>query len=418
MTVHPLAQNQRLIAELAEHLPGVAQHPSMFDVPPGLHSPAREAQALETLVDRFEALRLRVCDDVASAEPTPRGDSVVLADPLGRHEALTAARQFLLQPIALRREAPWQFLVLPLEPAGTGHLVAIKVNHIAADAPSRYTFIAERVAATRDVAPAARPVDRAWRRYQAWEAERVATLDLEASLEPLAGHTGWEFSTGTRGRHAGMRLGDVRRHPAPAWAVDKGRRAIALFVTSLGLLGRRTGLAPVPAVAVPHSFRRQSGCLDGIGDFVDHLVVPVAAGSAPSTTLAAVDDHLTRELAAGIPLRLRVAQSGRALLEDPAPFTQAIISFQPSSDVAAPYLLALPDEHVGVPGERGERVLPVDVPVVPLERQDIAVMCCVHRSELRWRLSTRTDVVGEEDHRHLESLLETEVHAVAEAPSP
>lgn len=380
---HPLAENQRFLAELAQVHPGSAQHSSVIEVGAGRHGPADEVSVLRDLGRRHEALRLQVTSELDRAVlAAETWCETIEADDLA--EAHACARTFLEGAIDLEAEPAWQFQVITVRSEHVSHLLVGKVHHVALDAESRFTFLSDRHALL-DGRAASLGAAAPWTAYADWEAANSAQDDPAGrrlrDLPPLG--------LGPRaGSHDGMRLGPIRRAPAPTGLDQRGLRAMGWFAAAFTDAAVALGLADQPVVALPMSFRRPTGARSAIGDFVDHLIVAPADPSQRNPDAVAAE--LRRQAAAPIPLRRRLLPLGEDRWRDPSPLTQAVVSYQPGTAVAPPFLLNLPGEAGGAALSRGEQYAPVFVPVTPLERQDVALLCSVFDGELRWRVSARS----------------------------
>lgn len=383
-TRSPLAQNHRHIAELAAVHPGAAQHSVVLGVPRSSHGPAREEAALLALAARHEALRLRVVPSLDQAEVLDPPNHIDRSTASSMEEAAAMARRFLAEPFDLTRDPAAVFEIVEVAEGPLGHVVVAKASHLASDATSRFQWLSEREALLADLNTALPPTQQ-WTAYGAWEAAHAVAGEPDMLMEDLQ-RPPWDL--GDRGgEHQGMVLGSIHCADLPPVAGLRGFAAVAWFTASFVALAQEAELAAVPVVAIPMSFRRETGVDRAVGDFVDHLVVVAPPGDRSRP--AVIADVLRRQFAQPVPLRMRLGPLGPDRWRDPAPLTQAVLSFQPSSASAPPFLLNLPGEMGGVALRRGESLLPVFVPVTPLERQDIALICALYRGEVRWRLSVR-----------------------------
>jgi hypothetical protein len=406
---HPLAQNHRHIVELTAIHPGAAQHSLVLGVPRSSHGPTREEEVLLALTARHDALRLRVLPSLDEAAVLDPPDHLNRPRVATVDEAADVARRFLAEPLQLTESAAAVFQVIEVADGPTGHVVVAKASHLGSDATSRFLWLSEREALLADPRVVLPPTQQ-WTAYRQWETTHAVVGEPSHLVHDL-GRPPWELGS-RAGDHVGMLLGVIHRADHPSVAGLRGFAAVAWFAAAFVALAQEAKLATAPVVAIPMSFRRETGVERAVGDFVDHLVVAAPPGEHSSP--AAMEDVLRRQYAQPVPLRVRLAPLGADRWRDPAPLTQAVLSFQPSSAAAPPFLLNLPGEVGDVALHRGESFLPVFVPVTPLERQDIALICSIYRGELRWRLSVRVGLGVAERLPELEERLERIVARLAD----
>lgn len=140
---------------------------------------------------------------------------------------------------------------------------------------------------------------------------------------------------------------------------------------------------------------------------MDHISLSFPTIS--NDTLTETEDFLRTADKNHLPLRVLLNRLGTEVFSDPAPLTQAVVSYQPASPIAPPFLLDVPGDDEGTAMSGGQHVAPIFVPVTPLERQDIAIICSLYRGQLRWRLSVRAGVMSQDRQNELDCALQRQI---------
>ena len=404
-----LAENQRHIAELATHIPAVGQHSTVVAVPAGLHDPIVEQGTVRWLQCRHEALRLRVAHSNTVAVPVDPEEltSVEITSAHSRHTVESTIRSWLADAVNLHEDLAVSMRIFPV--TGGGHFLAIKASHIAVDAYSRQIFLSDREQfLTNEAGSLAVPALQQWRLYRIFEERSRATEAYIAEIaDRLRPATAWQFDNRPT-KHEGMQLGPVRirQIEAPS-TVRIGRPAMAFFTVALARLAHRCGLSDYPVVSLPRTYRGPARAPRAFGNFVDHISLSFPTIS--NDTLTETEDFLRTADKNHLPLRVLLNRLGTEVFSDPAPLTQAVVSYQPASPIAPPFLLDVPGDDEGTAMSGGQHVAPIFVPVTPLERQDIAIICSLYRGQLRWRLSVRAGVMSQDRQNELDCALQRQI---------